>query len=255
MIPSRSKHSVFFDFFGTLLIYGDMKAAWSAWLSSLHTCLQAEGLSMSREELAAACEGLFGLPEPPEDGRGHTVFERRLDRLADELGLGLSTEAIRSTATTCVRAWQAYVTPDPEAESVLRELSSRMPLALVSNFDHPPHARELLSGVGYERYFAMVVISAEVGFKKPDPRIFEPALAVTGLDPQDVLYVGDSEEDVAAARAAGMQPVRIVRDRPENSRVVTDFTTDWESQDTTLTDSDGTTVIRSLRELLPMVIG
>ena len=53
-----------------------------------------------------------------------------------------------------------------------------------------------------------VIDSGVVGVAKPDPAIFGFALPTLGLDPADVLYVGDSVKyDVRAAEAAGMTPV------------------------------------------------
>ena len=47
--------------------------------------------------------------------------------------------------------------------------------------------------------FDTVVISGEVGVKKPDPAIFRIALDQTGLQPQDVAFVGDSERTTCKA--------------------------------------------------------
>jgi putative hydrolase of the HAD superfamily len=53
-----------------------------------------------------------------------------------------------------------------------------------------------------------VIDSAVVGVAKPDPRIFDFALPALGLDPVEVIYVGDSVKyDVRAAQAAGMTPL------------------------------------------------
>jgi FMN phosphatase YigB (HAD superfamily) len=56
------------------------------------------------------------------------------------------------------------------------------------------------------RFFTAIVISGEVGIRKPDPRIFHLALQRTGLQPEEVVYVGDTEEDIAGA--LGMHPWR-----------------------------------------------
>ena len=79
--------SVFFDLYGTLLIYGDMTAAWAAWLKTLHKGLKKLGLEMSRKKLARRCEGFFSRPAPPFDPDGLTIYERRLEDFTRELGL------------------------------------------------------------------------------------------------------------------------------------------------------------------------
>jgi len=57
---------------------------------------------------------------------------------------------------------------------------------------------------------AAIVDSTIVGISKPDPRIFEPALAALGTDRARTLYVGDTvHADVRGAAAAGMAVVQL----------------------------------------------
>jgi putative hydrolase of the HAD superfamily len=63
-------------------------------------------------------------------------------------------------------------------------------------------------GVGVEIEF--VVDSGDVGVMKPDPRIFEVALDLLGLEPGEVWYLGDMPAiDVVGARRAGLRPFLI----------------------------------------------
>jgi putative hydrolase of the HAD superfamily len=62
---------------------------------------------------------------------------------------------------------------------------------------------------GYPRHlfpelFDAVVISAEVGMRKPEERIFLLATELIGLEPAECVFIDDIEENVAAARAAGL---------------------------------------------------
>ena len=178
---------------------------------------------MAKETFARRCDGFFERPEPPVRADGLTVFERRIRILWVELGLDLGNEEIQKTATACVRAWQRYITLDPEAMPVLQALKPKKRLALISNFDHPPHVHTLLSELGLTPFFEAVVVSGDTGVKKPDPQIFTPALQQTGLRAGEVVYVGDTLEDVQGAQAAGLQPIRIRRDSPSKNQVITDF--------------------------------
>ncbi len=56
--------------------------------------------------------------------------------------------------------------------------------------------------------FDAIVVSAEEGVVKPDPRIYRIALDRLGADPQTSLFVDDFEENVAGARRVGMQALR-----------------------------------------------
>jgi putative hydrolase of the HAD superfamily len=57
-----------------------------------------------------------------------------------------------------------------------------------------------------------VVFSYQVGFRKPDPRIFSRALDALGVDPSDAIFVGDGGSDEhRGARAVGMKTVLVTR--------------------------------------------
>ena len=59
-----------------------------------------------------------------------------------------------------------------------------------------------------------VLISEAVRVYKPHPMMFRRALERLGLEPHDVLHVGDSDvDDVSGAKAAGMRVVWVNRDR------------------------------------------
>jgi len=238
---------VFFDLYGTLLIYGDMVAAWADWLTALYEPLRERGLTMSRETFASQCDGFFGRPEPFSQESGLTIYERRIRALCTDLGLRLGVGEIQEMATATIVAWGEYVFPDPDAISVLGALKESKTLALISNFDHPPHVHSILSDLGLAGFFDAVVVSGEVGVKKPDPHIFSPALEQTGLQPHEVVYVGDAVEDVEGARAAGIHPIRIRRGGADRSQVAADFRSDQEYVEGAIDDVQ---MISSLLELV-----
>jgi putative hydrolase of the HAD superfamily len=106
---------------------------------------------------------------------------------------------------------------DPDAETVVRELARDHRLALVTN-GAPDVQREKLSHTALASSFKVTTISAEIGFGKPDPRIFEAALAALQVAPEDAVMIGDSlARDVAGAHAAGMRAIWIDRGMPENA--------------------------------------
>ena len=55
---------VFFDLYGTLFVYGDMKKAWADWLHQFYISLDDLGLTLSEDEFAKECERLFWKAEP-----------------------------------------------------------------------------------------------------------------------------------------------------------------------------------------------
>jgi putative hydrolase of the HAD superfamily len=106
--------------------------------------------------------------------------------------------------------WELY----PDAIEVLEALRHRFSLAVVSNFDG--RLRMILEQLGVSKYFSRVFLSSELGADKPDPLIYQRALKLSRLAPQDVLHVGDDPvRDWQGAEAAGLSVFRL--DRPHNS--------------------------------------
>jgi putative hydrolase of the HAD superfamily len=88
---------------------------------------------------------------------------------------------------------------------LLRRLTRRFTLAVVSNFDYTPTAIGILESAGILDVFAAVIVSDAVGWRKPRPDIFHRALAATGVDPARTLFVGDRADiDVEGAHRVGM---------------------------------------------------
>jgi putative hydrolase of the HAD superfamily len=68
-------------------------------------------------------------------------------------------------------------------------------------------------GTGYPRelfpeMFDAVVISAEVGMRKPEERIFRHTAELLGLEPEECVFIDDIEANVLAAQALGLVGVR-----------------------------------------------
>jgi len=98
----------------------------------------------------------------------------------------------------------------PDARPVLETLKERgYSLGIISNAY--PSLLEALDYLDITRYFDNLTISAFIGVEKPDPRIYQRALAETGVAPQAALFVDDQEENVMAAIELGMTALLIDR--------------------------------------------
>ena len=101
----------------------------------------------------------------------------------------------------------------PHYGALLRALHGRYRLAVVSNFDYTPTAVGLLNGAGVAGLFDTIVVSDEVGWRKPRPEIFEQALARVGVAAGEALFVGDRADiDVVGAQRMGMSVAWVNRD-------------------------------------------
>lgn len=104
-------------------------------------------------------------------------------------------------------AWKIFDDVRPALES-FRAVGTKM--AVVSNFDSRLH--RVLRETGIADYFELVITSADVGARKPDPRILHRLLADTGAARRDACLVGDSETaDGGAARACGIRFFHLLR--------------------------------------------
>lgn len=94
-----------------------------------------------------------------------------------------------------------------DAAACLETLKQRgYRLGLVTNGNSRPAA------LGLERAFEVIVVAADCGFRKPDPRIYHHTADRFGVKPGACVHVGDHVvEDVQAAAAAGMRAVWIDR--------------------------------------------
>ena len=81
-----------------------------------------------------------------------------------------------------------------------------LPLALVTN-KPTPFVAPILASLDIAKYFTVVIGGDDVKYKKPHP---EPLLLVAeklGLAPAELLFVGDSRNDIQAAKAAGCSSI------------------------------------------------
>jgi putative hydrolase of the HAD superfamily len=101
------------------------------------------------------------------------------------------------------QAWQC----DPQADSVLSELAGRgRLLGIASNYDR--RLRLVVAGLPELEPFRNVVISSEVGWRKPAPQFYQALCQEVGLAAEKILHVGDDlANDYEGAQAVGMRAV------------------------------------------------
>ena len=141
----------------------------------------------------------------------HMPSTQRLGFMIDRLGVELSQEDLANV----VEYFEETVLHDlpplvAGAETVLDSLYGSYKLGLICDSGMSPGRvmREVLTRLDLLRYFSATVFSDELGYTKPDVRMFECALEQLGVAAQDAIHVGDLlNTDVAGAKAAGMKTV------------------------------------------------
>jgi putative hydrolase of the HAD superfamily len=162
----------------------------------------SEHAGISLEDLRAAMDAVAGeLGENPlfPLERGEMTEADFLRVIGDELG--------RDFSGFPDHYWEGLSVNEPMVAFLRRARAERgVRLALLTNNvrEWEPRWRAMLP---IDELFEVVVDSAFVGMRKPDPRIYELTLERLGLPPAACTFVDDLEHNVEAARELGMQAV------------------------------------------------
>ncbi|MEM3731556.1 MAG: HAD family hydrolase [Candidatus Bathyarchaeia archaeon] len=96
----------------------------------------------------------------------------------------------------------------PCVKKLLNKLFTQYKLGLVSNFTYAPVIYAGVRKLNLNKFFNAILVSEEVGWRKPHEKIFEEALKRLKTSSADTVYVGDSPlEDIKGAKALGMRTV------------------------------------------------
>jgi putative hydrolase of the HAD superfamily len=92
--------------------------------------------------------------------------------------------------------------------------AARLPLALLSNA--PGELAEAIGELPVAAHFGHLFFSCQLKVAKPDPRCYNRALAGLGASAEDVIFIDDRSENVAAAAALGLRSVHFTS--PDEAR-------------------------------------
>ena len=152
----------------------------------------------------------------PGAGEGLGLFEFFLQTILEQLSLEVADPSI--SVPTISKQLAPILRPGGRSnqlwchvlagvrESLRGFAAMGLKMVVVSNSDGT--VEQLMSESGLRPFFDAVVDSHVVGYAKPDPRIFEHALALSGSDANRTLHVGDMYyADIVGAEAAGIRAV------------------------------------------------
>lgn len=216
--------AVLFDFGGTL------DAAGLPWKERVFRLYRAEGVAVAPEQF----DRLF---YRADDALVGTIprtlsLQDTVRRLVAGVGAGLGVNEEGLTERIATRFLDDTLANICDNTALLSRLARRCRLGIVSNFYG--NLRRICEEIGIRRFFGVIIDSTEVGWRKPDPRIFRHALGELGVGPGDAAFVGDSlSRDMVGARGVAMPHIWLVGERA------------WLPQPC----CSGDRVIRSLQEL------
>ena len=175
----------------------------------------------------------FALPEHPEyfdlffeiSGRLFSEAKHGLHTIAEVMELypkefiaaiGYPPEAVDPFKHAFRAAWGKTHTLVPGAKEMLEHLKTKgyRLFAASNSFGHLQRNR--LESAGIMPYFEDTYISMDIGYDKPDIRFYQEALRRCGLQPHEVLMIGDSmTTDVIGAQKAGMDALFFDRQKDD----------------------------------------
>ena len=196
--------AVILDFGGTL---ADGGLDWNPYHEAIRSILASYGNNIPMKTLKRALRAaLADLNKIRAKGKEMT-FEEVYSNFLSKLEVRYDNEMLEYLHENFKKH---YLSPFiPCVEEVLKKLSSKYKVALLSNTmsDQP---RLLLEEAGYDKYFDAIYCSRDLGVRKPNPEIFDIVLTELGVHPVETVHVGDSvEADMYGARESGITGVWI----------------------------------------------
>ena len=183
----------------------------------VHNALEKIGVSLTLEEVMRGYEeSAARFQEVWDQNREVSTLEQILALV--ELAGG-NVDKIPTSGDEARALVDGYVEPllslpprlDETVPSALEELSALgVRIGLVSNTGRAPGEalRRMLEKYDVIKYFDATIFSNEVGWRKPDARIFKEAIAKLGIVPERVIHVGDNPDaDFRGAREAGFNAI------------------------------------------------
>ena len=137
-------------------------------------------------------------------------------------GVDLEDDDLRLFLTAAHDVWASQYLLASTTHALLEAVRRRgLAIAIVSNTASPEWLlRPALERQGLVQRVDAIVLSSEVGKRKPHPAIFDRALAEVGVGAERALFVGDRlVADVAGASRAGMKTVQALWFRADDAEV------------------------------------
>jgi HAD superfamily hydrolase (TIGR01509 family) len=212
--------AVIFDYGGTLV---QMKKPWDQVkpkvVSAAYRVLRQAGLKLTFEQYRPINDTVFQRISELEDKENRDIpdliayqeivgrlFPLRSKMWRREVA-ARANDASWASPTMCL-GLRRGVKPTLKK---LRALGLKM--AVLSNHHNPHALLEHLNELGIDSYFSKVVISAETGLRKPDPRFFEICFKRMRVRPGEAVLVGDSlKYDIEGAKKAGLRTILVTEE-------------------------------------------
>jgi putative hydrolase of the HAD superfamily len=148
----------------------------------------------------------------PEDGPWSRFERSELTRegFAGEFDRHISVCETKATGPAFMEWFFQGFGERPEMVGAVRYLKGRVKLgAITNNVSRDEPAQTRTSGIDLPSLFEVIVESAIVGYRKPEPQIFQIACEQLGIEANEAVFLDDLGANLKGARALGMHTIKV----------------------------------------------
>ncbi len=186
---------------------------YDACLLELHESLLHDGIAVPFQEFRQLYfQTRDRLYKESEETLQEANFLLRVSETLKYFGYTLkeTDERVVRAADAFAEAFAGQMTMKDYIPTVLSQLRHKYKLGLISNFAYPPGLTRTLERFDLAKFFNVIMISGDVGWRKPSSRIFQKALESLGVAASETVFVGDSLlHDIKGAKKVGIRTVLV----------------------------------------------
>ena len=204
--------AVAFDLFNTLITV-DMPSRYSS-IDRMLDSLKAQGVAVHADDFVPVYRDVVReFVSEAERSGVETHNGLWLSTALQKMGIDMPPQDAR--VTEAVEAYfSAFVDNArqlPGTADMLAALKPRYCLGLLSNLTHGPAARQILDHLDLSSFFEVLLVSGDLGYRKPHPQVFQCLIDALEVPASSILFVGDDPRtDVQGSLLAGMKPVQTI---------------------------------------------
>jgi HAD superfamily hydrolase (TIGR01549 family) len=200
---------ILFDVHGTLIDKGGMEAV-ERGRAKIVAFLNAHGISLSNEEYKEVWIANLRKHRKDYEELNEVSFYGWYKGILGDLGIADPDETwIDQLNEEWMQGFIESTTEIQPAKRVLSELKPVYRLGVISNSLGRNTEVDLVR-TGLRDFFDVLIVSSEIGKRKPHPEIFQAALDAMELKAEGAVMVGDNlQEDIVGAKNAGMKTVYV----------------------------------------------
>jgi HAD superfamily hydrolase (TIGR01549 family) len=185
-------------------MYVDLKM-YRRYKEKVFLILQQHGYTSSLNAVFRSIDHAFGNPTKEEVKDTHEFWNRFLERLE----IPPSSTLIVDIETFWTKNVHQMMKFYENAIATLVYLQEKYHLALVSNC--AVGMREILKTLKLEQFFDCIILSYELGVRKPDPTMYLEALRCLELNAEDCIFVSDRVSDLEGANHVGLKTLLVTQ--------------------------------------------